>query len=472
MPDIEFLAERISHWNQIHKKRKEKNRFSAYYHAHLAKTYKHLIGDNARVLEIGCGRGDLLASLKPKRGVGIDFSKEAVERARANHPDLTFIHCEATLFEPDETFDYIILSDIINDLWDVQLLLSKICAWCAPETRVIINSFSRVWQLPISLGKALGAVTPTLVQNWFARDDLLNLMRLEGFEIITNREEILWPVETPFLSVFFNKYLSKIFPFNLFGMTFFVTARVPKTRLDEKSSVSVIIAARNEEGNIKKIFDSLPALGGETEFIFVEGNSTDGTYNAIQREIEERKSPDVRLIKQDGKGKGDAVRKGFSHAKGDVLMILDADLTVSPEYLPRFFDAIITAKAEYVNGVRLVYPMDKYAMRFMNLLGNKFFSLAFSWLLNRPIKDTLCGTKVISRYHYERIAENRHFFGDFDPFGDFDLIFGAAKLNLKFIDLPIRYKERVYGETNISRWSHGWLLLKMVFFAMKKIKFH
>ena len=156
---------------------------------------------------------------------------------------------------------------------------------------------------------------------------------------------------------------------------------------------------------------------------------------------------------------------------GDILMILDADLTVPPEDLPRFYDALCQGRGEFVNGVRLVYPMEKEAMRFLNLVGNKFFSLVFSWLLGQPIKDTLCGTKVLWKTDYERIAANRSYFGDFDPFGDFDLLFGAAKLNLKIVEIPIRYRERTYGTTNISRWKHGCLLLKMVLFALRRIKF-
>ena len=152
-------------------------------------------------------------------------------------------------------------------------------------------------------------------------------------------------------------------------------------------------------------------------------------------------------------------------------MILDADLTTPPEELPKFYEAIATNKAEFVNGSRLVYPMEKEAMRFLNLVANKFFSLAFSWLLGQSIKDTLCGTKVLWKRDYEQIAANRAYFGNFDPFGDFDLLFGAAKLNLKILDLPIRYRERTYGTTNIQRWKHGWLLLRMVLFAARRLKF-
>ena len=235
--------------------------------------------------------------------------------------------------------------------------------------------------------------------------------------------------------------------------------------------VSVVVPARNEAGNIAHIFDRVPEMGAATELIFVEGNSNDDTYDVIQREIERRPGCGASVYKQIGKGKGDAVRLGFAKASGELLMILDADLTVPPEDLPRFYEAWRSGKGEFINGVRLVYPMEEHAMQFFNLLGNKFFSLAFTWLLGQSIKDTLCGTKVLSRRDYQMIAENRAYFGHLDPFGDFDLIFGAAKYTLKIVDLPVRYRERTYGETNIQRWSHGALLLRMVLLAMRRIKF-
>jgi glycosyltransferase involved in cell wall biosynthesis len=235
--------------------------------------------------------------------------------------------------------------------------------------------------------------------------------------------------------------------------------------------VSVVVPARNEAGNIPEIFRRVPEMGKGTELIFVEGHSNDGTYEAIEKAMADHPERLCKLFQQTGIGKGDAVRLAFAQANGDILMILDADLTVPPEDLPRFYEALCSEKAEFVNGVRLVYPMGEKAMRFFNLLSNKFFSMAFSWLLGQPVKDTLCGTKVLTRESYLKIANNRAYFGDFDPFGDFDLLFGAAKLNLKIVDLPIRYQDRTYGTTNIQRWKHGWLLLKMVLFAAKRIKF-
>jgi glycosyltransferase involved in cell wall biosynthesis len=211
-------------------------------------------------------------------------------------------------------------------------------------------------------------------------------------------------------------------------------------------------------------------MGASTELVFVEGHSRDDTYGAIERGIAAHPERTCQLHRQPGEGKFDAVKMGFERATGEILMILDADLTVAPEDLPRFFDAIASGRGEFINGVRLVYPMEQRAMRFLNLLANKFFSLTFSWLLGQPIKDTLCGTKVLSRADYERIREGRAYFGDFDPFGDFELLFGAAKLSRRIAEMPIRYRERVYGETNIRRWSHGWLLLKMSAFAARRMK--
>jgi len=286
-------------------------------------------------------------------------------------------------------------------------------------------------------------------------------------------QEFILPLPLPFFDSIFNRFLIRLFPFYWFALANFILARPkPLAQVNaEKPLVSVIVPSRNEEGNIAEIFRRIPEMGGGTELVFVEGHSKDDTYAAIQREIANHPECRCKLLSQSGVGKGDAVRVGFEHAQGDILMILDADLTVPPEDLPRFYDALISGKGEFINGVRLVYPMEKEAMRFFNLLGNKFFSFAFSWLLGQSIKDTLCGTKVLWKKDYKLIAQNRSYFGEFDPFGDYDLLFGASYLNLKIVDLPIRYRERKYGSTNIQRWKHGWLLFRMVLFAARLIKF-
>ena len=349
----------------------------------------------------------------------------------------------------------------------MQLALEGVKKFCTPQTRLILNFYSHLWQLPLTIAQSLNLAAPMLHQNWLTPEDIHNMLRLAGFESIRASNEVLWPLP---LGGFADRYLVKLWPFRELALANFVIAR-PAPQPVKEPSVSVVVAARNEAGNIKSIFERLPKMGSRTELVFVEGHSRDNTYETIADEIPLHPLTPSLLLRQPGIGKADAIRLGFEKASGDILMILDADLTVPPEDLPRFYEAIRAGTGEFINGVRLVYPMEKEAMRTLNFIGNKLFSMAFSWMLGQPIKDTLCGTKVMWKKDYEEIAANRSYFGDFDPFGDFDLIFGAAKLNRKIIDLPIRYRERTYGATNISRWKHGLLLLRMVAFAARRIKF-
>ena len=463
-----YQQTRRSHWNSIANKRDHWRGMGKWYHRRLIEIYQYLVSPNQRILEVGCGMGSLLAHLKPSHGVGIDFSAEMIARAKQRHPELDYHQMDAhDLSDLEGEFDVIIFSDTVNDLWDVQRALEQTKRLCTPHTRLILNFYNHLWQIPLTLAQNLNLAAPMLHQNWLTPEDVNNMLQLAGFESIRSMQEILWPLP---LGGFANRYLVKLWPFHDFALSNFVIAR-PSPQPTNASSVSVVIAARNEAGNIKSIFEHVPRMGSGTEIIFVEGHSRDNTYETIADEIPLHPSTPSLLFRQPGIGKADAIRLGFEKSTCDILMILDADLTVPPEDLPRFYDAIVSGKGEFINGVRLVYPMEKEAMRTLNFIGNKLFSMTFSWMLGQPIKDTLCGTKVMWREDYERIAANRSYFGDFDPFGDFDLIFGAAKLNRKIIDLPIRYRERTYGTTNISRWKHGLLLLRMVAFAARRIKF-
>lgn len=458
-------------WDTIGSSDTRTGSLGGYYRGWLTRVYRFLIPPGLRVLELGCAEGDLLAAVQPSEGVGVDFSGAMLERARARHPALTFIEGDAHDIDlAGRKFDCVILSDLFNDVRDVQQILEHLHGVIHPGTRVISNSISHSWELPVRLARRAGIATRQLSQNWLTVDDIKGLMRLADLEPVKISEEIIWPLKTPVIADFMNRYVARLWPFSLLAFCHFIVARPRRAPRMENPRVSVVVAARNEAGNVDAILERVPELGAGTELIFVEGGSTDDTYDVLQKAVAEASRP-CKLLQQDGTGKGDAVRKGFENATGDVLMILDADLTVAPEALPRFVEALVSGKGEFINGVRLVYPMDENAMRFFNLVGNKFFGLAFSWLLGQPIKDTLCGTKVLWREDYEDIAASRAYFGTFDPFGDFDLLFGAAKQNRKIIDLPVRYHARVYGETNIDRWAHGWLLIRMVAFAARKLKF-
>ncbi|MEM9295369.1 MAG: glycosyltransferase [Planctomycetota bacterium] len=471
---------RIARWDRVADSLESGGvRLSGPYHRRLEHVYGLNIPKGARVLEVGSARGDLLASLEPAEGVGVDFSSKMVEAARKRHPGLTFLEADAQQLADavDGTFDYVVLSDLVNDLRDVQAVLEQVHKFCTADTRVVINTYSRLWEKPLAaVGKA-GLARPMIGQNWLTPHDLRNLLHLAGFETLRTWQEVLLPMRIPALAPLCNRVLVKLPGLRHLALSNFLIARPAPTAANrpkpEDVVVSVLVPARNEAGNIEAILRRTPQMGAGTELIFVEGNSSDATWDTIQRVAAEHEGwgKGVQTMQQDGKGKGDAVRKGFDAATGDVLMILDADMTVPPEDLPRFFDAWCSGKGEFVNGVRLVYPMADQAMRLFNLMGNKFFSYAFTWLLGQPVRDTLCGTKVLSRADYRRVADGRQYFGDFDPFGDFDLLFGAAKLNLRICDLPIRYQARTYGDTNIDRWSSGVLLLRMTAYAARRLKF-
>jgi len=471
-----YQKERITHWNRVSQQKGNPKRIGAFYQKLLKHYYRFLIPKGMRVLELGCGHGDLLSCLKPSFGVGVDFSREMLRQASEKHPELVFIQADIHEIELKEKFDVIIISDLVNDLWDVLCVFEKVRLLAHPRTRLILNFYNNLWRVPLKIANLLDLGADMLEQNWFSPHDILNLLRLSGFEIISYSPRILLPLRFPLMTKFANRYLVNFFPFSWFALTNIVTARTmisisKREDVGKKHSVSIVIPACNEEGNIERIFQRAPSLGSFTELIFVEGHSRDNTYETIERIREHFPEKKCKLMHQPGRGKGDAVRFGFEKAEGDMLMILDADMTVPPEDLERFYMMLVSGRGEFINGVRLVYPMEEQAMRFFNMIGNKFFSLAFSWLLGQPVKDTLCGTKVLWKRDYELLARNRKYFGDFDPFGDFDLLFGAAKLNLKIVELPIRYRSRSYGDTNIDRWRHGWMLIKMVIFAAKRMKF-
>lgn len=468
-----YAAARRAVWNRIARQRDSWRGLGGAYQRRLHRVYRANVPAGLRVLELGCGQGDLLAALAPRQGVGVDFSEEMLARASRRHPQLAFVQADVhALPDLGEPFDVIILSDLVNDLWDVQAALEQLRPLMTPGTRVILNLYSRLWQLPLALAQRLRLATLVAPQNWLTPADLTNLMSLAGLETIRRWQECLLPLPVPLLAPLCNRYLVRFWPLNHLAFCNFLVARPAPAPAPREPVVSVVVPARNEAGNIEQIFTRTPEMGGGTELVFVEGHSRDRTFEAIEEAMARHPGRRAKLLRQPGAGKGDAVRHGYAAASGDIFMILDADLTVPPEDLPRFYHAVRDGHGEFANGVRLVYPMESEAMRFANLLGNKFFSLAFSWLLGQPIKDTLCGTKVLARADYDRIAANRAFFGDFDPFGDFDLLFGAARLNLRIVEIPIRYRQRTYGATNIQRWRHGWLLLKMVVFAARRIKFN
>ena len=451
---------------------------NAFYYRELENLLRSIVLPGQKVLDLGCGNGDLLAALDVSEGMGIDLSEEMIEIARKKNlnPKLRFIVGDAQdrqLFSSINTrFDAVILRNVITEIHDVQAVFEAIHEVCHPRTRVIIFSYSRVWQVPLQIAEYLGIKVKNPVNNWLNSDMVREMLRLAGFEVVRSINHQIFPFNLGSVSTWINRYIGNLPVINQFSLMFGIIARPIQKPVDSGyQKITVVIPCRNEAGHIKPLAERLPDLGIESEVIWVEGNSTDDTAEKIQEVIALHPDMNWHFLQQPGRGKGDAVRHAFAHARGDILMILDADITVSPKDLPKFVALLTSGKAEFVNGCRLVYPMDEKSMRFLNILGNKFFAMLFTYLLGQKVRDTLCGTKALWREDYMRIKDNRSYFGDFDPFGDFDLLFGASRMNLKIVDLPIRYGERTYGTTNISRFSDGILLLKMCLYAARKLKF-
>lgn len=336
-------------------------------------------------------------------------------------------------------FSGIILDNVIGDIADLQDYFEQLRKQIDEKDRILISYHNPVWEPILILASAIGLRRKTNNQNWLDTEDLKGILKLSGYEVVSNRTRF-------------------------FGLTKITVAKTSNVlKPSNKYSVSIIIPARNEEGNIPKIIQSIPKFGNKQEFIFVEGNSSDNTWEKVLEEARKRRN--VRILKQNSKGKADAAWLGLSKAKGDILMIYDADRTVEAKDLKKFYNVLATGLGEFANGNRLLYPMEKDAMRTLNKIGNQVFSWLFTWILGQHFKDTLCGTKAFWKKDFIKFHKTKT-----DPFGDFDLIFGAVRDNLKVVEIPVRYKERVYGKTNINRFYHGLLLLKMIILAFKEFK--
>ena len=452
-----------------------------YFYRYLSRILQARVPPGLRILDVGCGTGSLLADLRPSHGVGIDLSRRAVAQARTAHPaaELHFLEGDGTdpavLAHAGGPFDVVLLVNVVTHFTDVQQALEALGTVCHRRTRVFIYSYSRLWQPVFRAAEALGLKHRPPPEAWLPPEEVHTMLSLADFVMVRRDYQLLFPAYVPLLSELLNRYVGHLPGVEWLSLMWGIVARPAPGRFPPAASrgttTSVVIPCRNESGHIRPLVERLPALPSGSEFLFVEGGSKDDTEAVIRQVIAENPARPFRFLKQSGKGKGDAVRQAFAAARGDVVLILDSDMGVAPEDIPKFVDALARGKGELINGSRMVYPMEGRAMRFLNLLANKAFAILFSWLLGQQLRDTLCGTKALYREDYERIAQNRAYFGDFDPFGDFDLLFGSARLNLRIIDLAVRYHERQYGETNISRFRHGWLLLRMSAFAARKLKF-
>lgn len=445
-----------------------------YYYSEEVRYLRFLVPKGRSILEIGCGTGALLAALQPSRGVGIDFSAAMIDEARRDHPALDFVLGDAedpaTLATIEGPFDFVLLVDSFGLLDDCQTFLARLAPLLHTGSRIVIAHHNHLWEPVLRLAEALRLKMPQTEVSWLSQRDVVNLLELADYDLVQSDRRQLLPRRAFGLGPVINRYVGTLPFVQRLAVRNYIVARPRIVPTPQPRSASVIVPCRNERGNIAELVNRLPSFAPDVEIIFVEGHSSDGTYEEVERVIAQTPHRSIRLLRQPGIGKADAVRAGLAIAKGEVILILDADMTVAPEDLGKVFSLIASGRAEFVNGTRFVYPMAGGAMRLLNLLGNRAFSFLFSWLLNRRFTDTLCGTKALAKPHWDAILANRGYFKVDDPFGDFDLILGAARLNLKTVEIPLRYVERRYGETQISRFRHGWYLLRMAFTAYRKLK--
>lgn len=465
-----------SFYNELGTRQHDWNRKFRYFRDGLIKLIKHFVPAGASVLDIGCGTGDLLEALDTKGGVGVDCSPVMVDLARQSHAGLTFVEGRAeSLAEsniPDGPYDYVTLVNVVGEMSDIGTGLRQIHHYCSAETRVIIVQYNYLWEPICRLAAKFGLRLDNPTPNWLSPQVLKQMLYLNGFEVVRQGHMMPLPIRIPGLNWLFNSFLGRIQGFRVLGFQAYVVARpiVPLESPDQYTC-SVVVPCKDEEDNIDSLVKRIPEMGSRTDIIFVDDKSTDETALRVQNAIERNPSRNIHMVEGPGLGKGAACRAGFKVARGDVLMILDADMTVMPEELPFFFEAITTGKGEFINGSRMVYPQEDQAMRPLNILGNKIFATLFTLLLEQPIRDTLCGTKVIWRRDYAKIMRAREYLNSCDVWGDYDWIFGAVKNNLKIVELPVHYRERAAGETKMNkRLRNGWTMLKMCFVAFKKLR--
>ncbi len=460
------------------------------YHAGIARCIaQNVVKPGATVLLVDPRHDTYITALDSRAVAVVANAPEARTRLGAAFPEVRVLGGSLADAAAAGPFDYIVFPDLLSRstaLWDQLHFAAR--TLCTPATRLLMVHWNFMWEPLVKLADWLKLRGNEAPQNWISPPDIDKLLARSGLELIRLDRFNLLPFSMGLIGSAINRFLGPLPLLQHLCFNHITIARPAPRREDARDyTVTVVIPTRNERENVELCVTETPDFGAHTELLFIDGASTDGTVEAIEAQIEKYKGQrDIRLIHQvepgeiseqerhSGKmlkkGKGHAVRKAFAAAKGEVLMILDSDRTVPPAMLPEFYRALIDGHGEFINGNRLVYPQEKEAMRFLNTLANRFFGRLFSYLIGQEIKDTLCGTKVLFKQDYAAICANRAYFGDFDPFGDFDLLFGASRLNLKITEVFVRYRERSYGDIKIERFKHGLLLLKMSWIAFKRLK--
>ena len=473
---LEYLDSRRAYVRESYEKiasvREKWIKRNRYFYKRLTAFLKFLIEPGKKVLLFRSELGQILESVEPSEGVGVEVCPKMVERARSMHPRFRFECADPESFSDSGKYDYVVFYSL-GDIIDIEKAFLNARSFSTPTTRLIVINYNYLWRPLNVLAEKIGWKVPQPTQNWLNVPVIENLLHLAGYEVVKEYHQMLMPVGIPLVSWFMNRVVARVPVIKkLCFIQILVAKQAAGAGADPKYTVSVIVPCKNEKGNVEGAVERVPEMGAGVEIIFCDDKSTDGTADEVRRMIEKYPEKNIRLVEGPGICKAKNVWTGFDAATGDILMILDADLTVIPEELPYFYDAIARGRGEFINGSRMIYPMQKEAMRGLNIIGNKFFGLSFSYLLGQRLTDTLCGTKVIWRRDWPRIKGLLGSWGIEDRWGDYELIFGAAKLHLKIVEVPVHYLERVYGETKMTkRFKNGLIMLRMCVAALKKFKF-
>ena len=441
-----------------------------YFYDHLKRALQFIVEPGKRVLDVRCETGHLLAAVQPAYGVGVEISDAMVEYAHQQHPDLYFVKSDPEALELNETFDYILFNHIFDTV-DILRALERVRRHCTSETRIVVINYNHLWEPILELASKMRLRSQFVEPNWVSENDIRGFLKLAGFRPVRKYRSMLFPKWIPGLSEFLNRFIGRLPGLRGLCMMQVMVARpFAEPKHEEEVNVSVVVPCRNELGNVAQAVERIPMMGKHTEILFCDDKSTDGTADEVRRMIALHPEKDIRLVEGPGICKAENVWAGFRAARGDILVILDADLTVMPEELPMFVRALVTSQGDFVNGSRLVYPMPQMAMKFANMIGNKMFGRVFSFLLDQRLKDTLCGTKVLWRKDWQRMEKNLGSWGIKDLWGDYELLFGASKLHLGIVEVPVHYQERIHGVTKMTRvFSNGMRMLRICWHAWHRL---
>jgi SAM-dependent methyltransferase len=443
---------------------------NSYFYDRIKRLLQYIVEPNRSVLEIRCETGHLLAAVCPTQGVGVEISEAMVGCAKESYPHLEFVRSDPEELDLGQQFDYILFEHIFDTV-DILAALKRIRAHCSDDTQLVILNYNQLWQPILALATKLGLRSKFVEPNWVSENDIRGFLRIAGFRLVRKHRLMLFPKYIPLLSTVLNDFVAKLPGLRRLCLMQVMVARpIPKPIEEDDVTVSVIVPCRNEASNIQPAVERIPPMGRQTEILFCDDKSTDATASEVRRMQDLYPEKEIRLIDGPGIGKAENVWTGFRAARGDVLMILDADLTVMPEELPSFLSALVHGNGSFINGSRLVYPMQQNAMKTANYAGNKFFGAVFSFLLDQRIKDTLCGTKVLWHKDWLRLESSLGSWGIKDMWGDYELLFGASKLNLEILEIPVHYQERIHGVTKMTKViSNGLRMLNICWHAWLRL---